>query len=573
MNIQTFLEDIFGFKELKPFQAQVVDASLMGKDNMVISPTGSGKSLCFQLPALVNEGMTIVFSPLRSLIFDQVEFLKSKGINSALLNGDLTLTKRAKVYDELAKPFPNIKILYSTPESIICNEETKHFMKILHKNGLIARFVLDEAHCITTWGHDFRPKYRKVSKLREEYPGVPIIALTATATEKVQADINDILKLDYPRVFKTGFLRDNLNIIVRDKSDYYDSNGKMDKKIILEEIYGELKGKYKGQSGIIYAHSRKECEDLNEKLVENGIKSNYFHAGLSAKKRNEIQTGWIDNELQVIVATIAFGMGIDKSDVRYVYHYNLPQSIEGYYQEIGRGGRDRELADCIIYYSIGEATKYTMMLKKDSNSRFKKTDNAYFKSKNDEHINNQINKIYDVVNMIENHNDCYHIQLCNYFGEMRKEKLGFCESKCQNCINKGSMIKKNYTDLSKYIIESIMKYGSAATKTKVKNEVKGKFLGNRLKKETKKKKTDFDSTKEWKKYSEEYKLKNERFKMETIDYNKKELIIDRVMIHLIINKYIKENIVKTSNGFWMEKMELYKKSKKIIEGNKKIKFY
>ena len=381
MNLKKQLEDVFGFKSLHPFQQKVIDSVLMDDDILVISPTGSGKSLCFQLPALIQEGITIVLSPLRSLIYDQVKSLKSKGVPCELLNGDLKVSDRARVYNELSKKIPEIKLLYSTPESMVCNDDIMVLIKNLHKEKLISRFVLDEAHCISTWGHDFRPNYLKVRNLRNEYPGVPIIALTATATKKVESDINDILAFKNPKLFKRSFLRDNLNLEIRKKN-----------KDTIKEISELLKTKYNKQCGIIYAHSRKECEKISEKLKDLDIDVDFFHAGLSAKKRNQVQTDWLENKVQVIVATIAFGMGIDKPDVRVVFHYNLPKSLEGYYQEIGRAGRDSKLSDCILYYSYQDKIVYEKMF----NQSITEDKNLFYKQKKLDNIKYQIEKLYDI---------------------------------------------------------------------------------------------------------------------------------------------------------------------------------
>ena len=528
MNLQTQLEKVFGFKSLKPFQQQVIDSSLMDEDIIVISPTGSGKSLCFQLPALLCEGLTIVLSPLRSLIYDQVSALKKKGITCELLMSDLKVSDRNRVYEELSKKIPQIKLLYSTPESILCNEDTMKYIKTLHSNNLLARIVLDEAHCISTWGHDFRPNYLKVRNLRNEYPGVPIIALTATATKKVEADIQDILNIPNPKIFKRSFLRENLKITIKDR-----------KKDTIKEIANLLENKYKNQSAIIYANSRKDCEKQTIKLKELGINADFFHAGLSSKKRNQVQTDWLENKVQVIVATIAFGMGIDKPDVRVVFHYNLPKSLEGYYQEIGRAGRDSKLSDCILYYSYQDKIAYEKMHIREIKENCK---NAFYKQKKIDNIKYQIEKIYDMIGFVENNRDCRHILLCNYFCEKRKEKLGFCENKCDSCLNMRSLEIKDYSELCKSILETII-----TKKDLNKTKVKKILMGSKTEK-------DSSNLKDYGKFKRE-----------------KGINIDRVLIHLIIKKYIKENLIRTHNGFWMEKLELYKKSQKILSGEKKIK--
>ena len=248
------LKIVFGFDELKDFQKKVVASSFENEDIVVISPTGSGKSLCFQLPALMSEGITIVLSPLKSLIYDQVENLKKKDISCNFLNSDLTEKKKNLIFGEFKKKQPNLKLLYTTPESIFCNDEIKEYMKNLYDRNLISRFVLDEAHCISTWGHDFRPNYLKVRKIKSEFSNIPIIALTATATERVKNDIIDILNFEKYKIFQTSFLKTNLNINIRNRGCSV-----KDEQFVIEEISNELKNKYKGQSGILYAFSRAKC--------------------------------------------------------------------------------------------------------------------------------------------------------------------------------------------------------------------------------------------------------------------------------------------------------------------------
>lgn len=562
------LKEVFGFSSLRPFQKNVFQAMIDEKDVFVISPTGSGKSLCFQLPAVLKEGICIVLSPLRSLIFDQVEALKKKGIKAELLNGDLPKTKKNKLFKELEKTYPSIKILYSTPESIMCNEETRVVFQDLFKRGLLSRIVLDEAHCISTWGHEFRPNYLKVKNIKNVFPDIPIAAFTATATEKVNADIQDILQLDEnTQIFESSFIRNNLNIVIRSRG-----SKKQEIDECLGEIVEELKGKFLNQSAILYAFSRNKCEEISNLLLEFGVKSDFYHAGLSAKKRNEIQTSWLDGELQIICATIAFGMGIDKPNVRVVYHFNLPKTIEGYYQEIGRGGRDGERSDCIFYYNENDPIVYKQMTDKKS-KQIRETESV-FREKKLEMAKNEMQKMYDMIGFIENQTDCRHILLANYFGEKRKEKIGFCGDLCDSCIyfnkmkEKGTKIKKqnvtaecleiiNHINMLKnpyreIIITKLIGYPQKIPKRKLKKEVSG----------------------DWNSYKASYDIEREKIMNHNQEYNLKEKRVKRILVKLVIDKYLKIEIVKVGKGMygsWKEKYLVFKKAKKILDGEKKIK--
>lgn len=563
MDYKIILKDIFGFDSLRPFQKDVVEAMMNQKDILVISPTGSGKSLCFQLPALSMEGITVVLSPLKSLIYDQVESLKKKGIKCELLNGDLGIRKKTIVLDELRKPAPSIKLLYSTPESVLCNDEIKPYIKELYDKNLISRIVLDEAHCISTWGHDFRPNYLKVKYLKSTFPNIPIIALTATATEKVNHDIRDILQMgEETEIFQSSFLRTNLNIQIKERG-----SKKSEEKEVINEIAELLKTKYLNQSAILYAFSRNKCQELSEQLNELGIKADYYHAGLGAKKRNEVQTKWIENDLQIICATIAFGMGIDKADVRVVFHFNLPKNIEGYYQEIGRGGRDLKRSDCILYYCENDRIVYNQMANKKKSEL---DDNDFFKVKKLNMAKNEQHKLYDMINFIENIYDCRHIALSNYFGEKRKEKIGFCKDLCDNCMRKQETKSKvNITEECKKILETIK-----TLREPYKDNIIKKIVGYPKKVNKKKLKRDFEDIDKYKKYKEKY----EREKQEIMEHNShfrdKDRFIRRILTYLIVNKYINIEVVKIGNRYnqeWVEEYSLFKKSLKILNGEKKIK--
>ena len=569
MSFNHILNEIFKFPSLKPFQSKVVDDMLKDRNIIVISPTGSGKSLCFQLPAMLYEGITIVLCPLKSLIYDQVDSLKKKGINCALLNSDLGVRKKTELFNELSKSTPSLKMLYTTPEMLMCNKETLPIMKKLYDQGLIARIVLDEAHCISTWGHDFRPNYLKVKNLKDFYPKVPIIALTATATEKVFMDIKDILGFkDNIKVHTSSFLRDNLKLEIRPRGDKL-----ADKKATIKEIADLLKTKYKGQSAILYAFSRNECEKISEMLIEEDIKADFFHAGMSSKKRNDIQSKWINNELQIICATIAFGMGIDKADVRVVFHFNVPKNIEGYYQEIGRGGRDKKIADCILYYNISDQVKFNQMTNKKKNE-IREKGHTFFRDKKMNLAENEAKKLYDMVNFIENEYDCRHIVMCNYFGEKRKDKIGFCGNLCDNCIRfqtEGEKPKMNLTEEAKKIMEYIGRKSEEYIYDTNKDLILKKMVGYPKKKPKKKLKKEFNGDKaKYEKYKCDFKEKEEEINKFNGDYRLKEKQIRRLMVYLTSNKFIKPNIIKNERGTWIETFKLYKKSLKVIKGDKQI---
>lgn len=331
------LKKYFGYDEFRPLQEEIVNSVLAGKDNVVLMPTGGGKSLCFQLPALMRQGLAIVVSPLISLMKDQVDALRANGAGAGLINSSLTA---AEIEAVMAKARAgDLKILYIAPERFTVSgfEDFLHGLKI----SLIA---IDEAHCISEWGHDFRPDYRNLRSLRTMFPAVPVIALTATATEKVREDIVSQLSLDNPRIFISSFNRPNLSYEVVQKKN---SLG-----IILS-----LLNEYKDQSAIIYCFSRNDTENLVANLNRHGFVAAAYHAGLDAKTRNENQERFIRDEINIMVATIAFGMGIDKPDVRLVIHHALPKSIEGYYQETGRAGRDGLPARCILLFSYADKFK------------------------------------------------------------------------------------------------------------------------------------------------------------------------------------------------------------------------
>jgi ATP-dependent DNA helicase RecQ len=347
-SLQECLKKFFGFDSFKGQQEAIINSVLEGNDTFVIMPTGGGKSMCYQLPALMSEGTAIVVSPLIALMKNQVDALRSFGTRDQegiahFLNSSLSKTEITKVKKDISEG--KTKLLYVAPESLTKEENVTFFRDIK-----ISFFAIDEAHCISEWGHDFRPEYRRLRPIIEAIGKVPIIALTATATPKVQQDILKNMGMQEANIFKSSFNRGNLYYEVRPKAN------------VVKEIIRFIK-KNSGKSGIVYCLSRKKVEELAETLQVNGIKALPYHAGLDAPVRAKTQDDFLMEEIDVIVATIAFGMGIDKPDVRFVIHHDIPKSLEGYYQETGRAGRDGGEGKCVTFYSYDDIVKLEKFMK------------------------------------------------------------------------------------------------------------------------------------------------------------------------------------------------------------------
>jgi len=331
------LKAYFGFDRFLPLQEEIIAKVLAKCDTLVLMPTGGGKSLCYQLPALRFKGITLVVSPLIALMKDQVDGLQANGVPAGMLNSTMTAQEVSQVQEQAQQG--QLKILYVAPERLALSG----FQRFLHSLD-VSLIAIDEAHCISEWGHDFRPDYRNLKSLRQEFPGVPVIALTATATKPVREDILTQLGLQKPEIFISSFNRPNLTYTIQPKTDP------------LGDLLGLLE-KHQGQSAIIYRFSRKATEETATELSDRGFSALPYHAGLERDLRRETQEKFIRDQVQIVVATVAFGMGIDKPDVRLVVHYDLPKTIEGYYQETGRAGRDGSPSDCVLFYSYGDRSK------------------------------------------------------------------------------------------------------------------------------------------------------------------------------------------------------------------------
>ncbi|KAM0693914.1 hypothetical protein Q7P36_006038 [Cladosporium allicinum] len=428
------LKHRFKLRGFRQGQIGAINATLQGKDVFVLMPTGGGKSLCYQLPALITSGttrgVTVVVSPLLSLMEDQVQHLRALNIQAYLINSETQADERRAIFDAFKESNVQdfVQLLYITPEMLSKSGAIVGNFSRLYEKGFLARLVVDEAHCVSQWGHDFRPDYKAIGDVRRQFPKLPVIALTATATENVKVDVMHNLGIDGCEVFARSFNRPNL---------YYEVRQKGKAKEDVETIAQLIQNNHRGQTGIIYCLSRKNCEDIAKSLTQDyKIRAHHFHAGMESADKSNIQKKWQAGQYHVIVATIAFGMGIDKANVRYVIHHSMPKSLEGYYQETGRAGRDGLNSTCYMLYGYQDASKLRRMIDDGDGSWDQKQ--------------RQHQMLRKMVAYCDNKAVCRRVQVLGYFSE--RFDPDDCNGQCDNCNSTSSFEER---DMTEYAINAI----------------------------------------------------------------------------------------------------------------------
>ncbi|KAK4339909.1 hypothetical protein RND71_041371 [Anisodus tanguticus] len=439
---------VFGNNSFRPNQREVINATMSGYDVFVLMPTGGGKSLTYQLPALICPGITLVISPLVSLIQDQIMHLLQVNIPAAYLSSNMEWTEQQEIFRELISDGCKYKFLYVTPEKVAKSDVLLRHLESLHTRESLARIVIDEAHCVSQWGHDFRPDYQGLGILKQKFPTVPVLALTATATLSVKEDVVQALGLANCIIFRQSFNRPNLRYTVIPKT-----------KKCLEDIDNFIQENHFDQCGIIYCLSRMDCERVAEKLQEYGHKAAFYHGSMDGAQRTNVQKQWSKDEINIICATVAFGMGINKPDVRFVIHHSLPKSIEGYHQECGRAGRDGLPSSCVLYYSYSDYIRVKHMISQGTveQSPFGSGYGRSNVAASGRILETNVENLLRMVSYCENDVDCRRLLQLIHFGE--KFESTNCRKTCDNCCKTQNCIEKDVTEVAKQLVELVKMTG------------------------------------------------------------------------------------------------------------------
>ncbi|KAL5562840.1 hypothetical protein UlMin_032587 [Ulmus minor] len=434
---------VFGNHSFRPNQREVINATMSGCDVFVLMPTGGGKSLTYQLPAIICPGITLVICPLVSLIQDQIMHLLQANIPATYLSANMEWSEQQEILRELMSDYCKYKLLYVTPEKVAKSDVLLRHLESLHSRELLARIVIDEAHCVSQWGHDFRPDYQGLGILKQKFPKTPVLALTATATASVKEDVVQALGLVNCIVFRQSFNRPNLRYSVIPKT-----------KKCLDDIDKFIKENHYDECGIIYCLSRNDCEKVAEKLQDCGHKAAFYHGTMDSTLRAFVQKQWSKDEINVICATVAFGMGINKPDVRFVIHHSLPKSIEGYHQECGRAGRDGQHSSCVLYYSYSDYIRVKHMLSQGfiEQSPFTSGSNRGNMA-NSGRMETNTENLLRMVSYCENDVDCRRFLQLAHFGENFDSSA--CKKTCDNCSRIKSSIEKDVTETAKQLVELV----------------------------------------------------------------------------------------------------------------------
>jgi len=452
----------FGNRSFRPNQREIINATMSGNDVFVLMPTGGGKSLTYQLPALISEGLTLVVCPLVSLIEDQIMHLSQANIPATYLSASVEWSEQQEILRDLM--LCHYKLLYVTPEKIAKSDTLSRLLNNLYSQGHLSRIVIDEAHCVSQWGHDFRPDYKNLGVLKQHFPKAPVLALTATATARVKEDVVQALGLANCIVFRQSFNRPNLRYFLRPKT-----------KKCLEDIDNFIRTNHFKECGIIYCLSRMDCEKVADKLREYGHNVSHYHGSMDPVDRTHVQKQWSKDRINIICATVAFGMGINKPDVRFVIHHSLPKSIEGYHQECGRAGRDGQPSSCVLYYQYSDYIRVRHMLTQGVAEQTVAPRGGYSNS-HEQALKTHKENLLRMVSFCENDVDCRRLLQLVHFGERFDPSL--CGKTCDNCLKELEWVEKDVTNIARQLVELVTMTGQSHSSSHILEVYRGSVSQN-----------------------------------------------------------------------------------------------